>query len=175
MSVMIKIAIYVFLYVYIVRMEKSSFLDCPNLDGLKLDRCSDQDIENLLGKARIVAYMKKNEVAHTDDSKSAIQGYVNEIERLQHIIRKLKGGEEVPASPSSTTATIDDPEVNTRVGTNGWWLRHLPSVTVPFAKRIAANGGRKLVNSRRRGVKMARTCRRTRRGGYNVLRWEVNR
>lgn len=169
MSVMIKIAIYIFLYVYVTRMEKSSFLDCPNLDGLKLDRCSDQDIENLLGKARITEYMKKNEVAHTDDRKSAIQGYVNKIERLQHIIRKLRG-EEVPSSPSSTTATIDDSNARARdasVLTNGWWLSRLPSVALPFAKRVTSSGGRKIVNSRRRGVggkKIARTCRRTKRG-----------
>jgi len=143
--------------------EKISFFDCPNLDSLKLDDCSDGDIENLLGKPRIMAFMKKNEVAHTDDRKSAIQAYVNEIERLQHIIRKLKGGEEVP-SPSSTTATINDPEVNNpRVATNAWWLQKLPLFTLPFAKSIT-NGGRKIVNSRRRGAKMARTCRRTRRG-----------
>lgn len=164
MSVMIKIAIYVFLYVYVTRMEKSSFLDCPNLDGLNLDRCSDQDIENLLGKARITEYMKKNEVAHTDDRQSVNQGYINEIERLKYIIHKLKGGEEVP-SPSSTTATIDDPEVNKpRLGTNSWWLSRLPSVALPFAKRVTSSGGRKIVNSRRRGAKMARTCRRTKRG-----------
>ena len=162
-------------YVTRIEKEKMSVFDCPNLESLKLDKCSDPDIESLLGKQRIVSYMKMNEVAHTDDRKSAIQGYVNEIERLQHIIRKLRG-EEVPSSPSSTTATIDDPEVNTRVGTNGWWLRHLPSVTLPFARKIAATGGRKIVNSRRRrGVKMARTCRRTRRRGGGVPfphRWQ---
>ena len=144
--------------------EKTSFLDCPNLESLKLDKCSDQDIESLLGKQRIVAYVKNNEVAHTDDRKSVIQGYVNEIERLNYVIRKmkLKGGEEVP-SPSSTTATIDDPEV--RVATNAWWVHNFPSVAAPLAKMMGVNGGRKIVNSRRRrGVKIARTCRRTRRG-----------
>ena len=139
-----------------------SVFDCPNLDSLKLDNCLDPDIEKLLRKPRIMAYMKMNEVAHTDDRKSAIQGYVNEIERLQRVIRKLRG-EEVPSSPSSTTATRDDPEPG--FGTNAWYLRHFPSVA-SFAKRIGVNGGRKIVNSRRRrGAKMARTCRRTRRRG----------
>ena len=148
-------------------MEKSSFLDCPNLDGLKLDRCLDQDIENLLGKARITEYMKKNEVAHTDDRQSVIQGYLNEIERLKNKIFILESGK--VSSPSSTTATIDDPEVKKPpVGTNSWWLSRLPSVALPFARNVAASGGRKIVNSRRRrgvgGKKIARTCRRTRRG-----------
>jgi hypothetical protein len=156
-------------YVTRIEKEKMSVFDCPNLESLKLDKCSDPDIESLLGKQRIVSYMKMNEVAHTDDRKSAIQGYVNEIERLQHIIRKLRG-EEVPSSPSSTTATIDDSNARARdasVLTNGWWLRHLrhfPSVA-PFAQKITATGGRKIVNSRRRGAKMARTCRKTRRRG----------
>jgi hypothetical protein len=157
-------------------MEKknTSVLDCPNLHSLKLDNCSDQDIESLLGKDRIVAYMKMNEVAHTDDLKSVIQGYVNENERLRLTILKLEGGKEVPPSPSSTTATRDDPEPG--FGTNAYILRHFPSFAT-FAKRVGANGGRKIVNSRRRrGAKMARTNRRTRRrrGGLRPFphRWQ---
>ena len=136
-----------------------SLLDCPNLEKLRLDNCSDQDVESLLGKPRIQKFMQQNKAAELNDRQSVNQGYINEIERLKYRI--------FMSSPSSTTATIDDPEVNKPpVGTNSWWLRRLPSVALPFARKVAATttGGRKIVNSRRRGAKIARTCRRTRRG-----------
>ena len=143
-----------------------SLLDCPNLEKLRLDNCSDQDVESLLGKPRIQKFMQQNKAAELNDRQSVNQGYINEIERLKYIIFILEEDGKV-SSPSSTTATIDDPEVNKPpVGTNSWWLRRLPSVALPFARKVAATttGGRKIVNSRRRGAKIARTCRRTRRG-----------
>jgi hypothetical protein len=145
-----------------------SLFDCPNLEKLRLDNCSDQDVESLLGKPRIQKYMQQNKAAEINDRQSVNQGYINEIEKLKYRIFILEGGK--VSSPSSTTATIDDPEVNKPpVGTNSWWLSRLPSVALPFARKVAATttGGRKIVNSRRRrgvgGKKIARTCRRTRR------------
>ena len=150
----------IYIYTYVINM---SLLDCPNLEKLRLDNCSDQDVESLLGKPRIQKFMQQNKAAELNDRQSVNQGYINEIERLKYRIFILEGGK--VSSPSSTTATIDDPEVNKpRLGTKSWWLSRLPSVALPFAKRVTSSGGRKIVNSRRRGAKMARTCRRTKRG-----------
>ena len=124
-----------------------SFLACPNLERLKLDNCDDQDVESLLGKPRIQQYMQQNEAAEINDRQSVKQGYINKINKLNDKIFRLES--EVSSPPPS------------------WLMSRFP-LALPFARNVAASGGRKIVNSRRRrgvgGKKIARTCRRTRRG-----------